>query len=569
MSEPDVAPGRGARAVRAAGLLVALGICGVAIMDPDLPWHLAAARHLVETRAFPHQDFLSWTRAGRPWIDFEWGSELIFYGVLRAGGPAALWTLRAGALFGLILMVLGLLRLWKIPKSWDGFAAPALAAALCPIFGVRPEIFSLIFLVLEFQILERRRLGQLRVGAPVFVAAHVILYAVWANLHAGFAAALLLCFCYGLGELREQPDGTIPLSLVAGVAGLLGTLINPYGGAIYAVLLDHWRHRAMLGRLIEEWKTPYITRDYMAGYWVLVIFALAGLAADCLQGGELPFAHLCAVLVFGFLGARAVRSTAYSLVVVFPLGLPSWRRLCAAEPRRRALAAFAAAAVVLVLWREHFWAGSQAFFGWPATVDTQESAGAFAFLRREKPILSGLKLYNPYNWGGNVDYDLYPEYKAFIDGRYIFLDLLDLVDRAIHGLDDWQKFMSDAGVGLAVVQNDGIAMQYPWDVVPRPHSVYTWPKRNWALVYFDSGALVFVRRSLVPQRWLDAHEYRWIAPHDQHHLGLVVVGRGATLKTVEDELARYRREVGDPAVVAEFDEWLVGFKKGVTSSPRR
>ena len=56
--------------------------------NPDLFWHLNAARRIVETGAIPRADWLSYTRAGAPWVDFEWLSQLLWLGAFRgaAGG---------------------------------------------------------------------------------------------------------------------------------------------------------------------------------------------------------------------------------------------------------------------------------------------------------------------------------------------------------------------------------------------------------------------------------------------------------------------------------------------------
>ena len=557
--------------LRGAGLLAALALSGVSILDPDLPWHLSAARRLVETRALPRADFLSWTMGGKPWVDFEWGSELAFYGLERMGGSAALWLFRSAALFGLTLAFLGLLRLWKLPKIWEALAAPALAGALFPLFGLRPEIFSLLLFMLEFHLLERRRTGRLKIGAGRFALLHAGLYAAWANLHAGFPAGLLLCACYGLGEMFSRPEETVPLSFLAAGAGLAGTLATPYGPGLYAVLFEHWRHVGSLRRLITEWNAPTFFQAYLTGYWLILVAAFAGLLAASVRGQSLPAEHVAVVVAFAFFGSRAIRGTPYAILTAAPLGLWAWSRLSLPPISRRPVLLAALVAAVVVPWRGYHWARDMRFFGWPEPLAAQGPSRAVEFLRREKAVLAGLKMYNSYNWGGILGYGLFPDYKVFIDGRYLFADLLAEVDAAQDSPRSFRSFIDRYGVALAVQPNDGLMLRDPSDpssLSARPYLAAAWPRAQWALVYWDSDAVVLVRRSAVPAGWLARREFRCLRPHDLRQIGLYVVGGALRLQDVEAEIARYRREIGDPRESAELESWFERFR-GNFPAPRR
>ena len=567
-----VSDGRLRRLGQAAGLLATSALCSVSILDPDLPWHLSAARRLVETGAFPRQDFLSWTMGGKPWVDFEWGSELIFYGLLRLGGTPALWLFRTASLLGVMVMFAVLLRLWKIPAAWIAVAVPVLASALIPLFGLRPEIFSLLFFLLELHLLERRRLGAPGPGNALFIALHFALYALWANLHAGFAAGLMLCFCYGAAESIGRKDRSVPVPMLACAAGFLGTFVNPYGDRIYAVLFDHWRHIAALRGLIEEWKAPSLLLNYLTGYWLLVFFSFAGLLLALRRGVVLPVEHLVAVAVFVFFGAGSIRTTKYLVLLIYPLGLAAWKGLNLPLARRRALGLAAALAVPFIAWRGFNRLGDAVFFGWPAPVEAQGPSRAIAFLRENKAELSGLHLYNPYNWGGCLGYALFPDYKVFIDGRYIFVDLLAEVDRAQRSPEVFRGFIDAGGIGVAIQKNDGLMLADASDPLAesgRPYAVYAWPRSVWALVEWDSQALVYVRRSAVSPRWLAGREYRWLRPLDLRQLGYYLIVGAAPLAEVEAEVARYRREIGDPGEAAVLDAWLAEFKRGLAAPPAR
>src|SRR5436190_1204712 len=117
----------------AAGAAVCLALpLALPIYNPDLYWHLSAGKRIFETRAIPTADWLSATRAGTPWIDFEWLTQLLYYGVHAAAGFAGLWALKVALFAVLARLAWALVR----PHAPDGplaWAALALwAAALLP-----------------------------------------------------------------------------------------------------------------------------------------------------------------------------------------------------------------------------------------------------------------------------------------------------------------------------------------------------------------------------------------------------------------------------------------------------
>ena len=91
--------------------------------------------------------------AGRPWVDSEWAAQLIYHGLDRAGGLAALWAFKCAQFFTLALILVALLRLWKFSLTWIGVAVPVFVAALFPFLDVRPEAFSMLFVVVQFYLL--------------------------------------------------------------------------------------------------------------------------------------------------------------------------------------------------------------------------------------------------------------------------------------------------------------------------------------------------------------------------------------------------------------------------------
>jgi hypothetical protein len=543
-------------------LWIALGVLGAAslslgtLYDPDLSWHLAAGRFILKIGAIPTRDTFSWTMLDQPWIDFEWGFQLILLALANAGGAAALWLFKSLMLCVLGVVFLALLEAWEFPDSWIGAGLVVFAAAVFPVTTLRPELFSLLFFELELLVLERRRLGKLPLSDLRLLALHAAFYCVWANLHAGFVTGLLLCVCYFVGERLTKPPKRGLFTAGFALAGGLATLINPYGWRIYSVLLDHSRHLPTLRGLIMEWQVPELAMKYLASYWVIVTVSLGGFLYALWGDVPIPSEHLVSAVVFAAASSRSVRTTTYVILIVYPLSLYAWIRARAPRWWRPPLSAgIVAVAVAFIGWQGAEIYVRERAYARPTPMEDLGPARACRFLREEKTVLAGLNMFNPYNWGGYFDYQLSPDYKVFMDGRYIFADLLGEFDAAQKNPDLWRRFLDEEGVDLLLYQNSGLMLVKKGIDLPHPYIAFALPEKEWALVFWDRDVLIYVRREKVPKEWLARREYRWLRPHDLRQVGYYIVAGAATYEQVSAEIDRYAREIGDQRVAAELKRW--------------
>src|SRR5205823_3423926 len=61
----------------------------------DLAYHVRAGEIMLRTHALIRTDSLAFTSAGRPWLDQQWGAQVLFAAVYRAGGWAGLAVAKA------------------------------------------------------------------------------------------------------------------------------------------------------------------------------------------------------------------------------------------------------------------------------------------------------------------------------------------------------------------------------------------------------------------------------------------------------------------------------------------
>jgi hypothetical protein len=147
---------------------------------------------------------------------------------------------------------------------------------------------------------------------------------------------------------------------------------------------------------------------------------------------------------------------------------------------------------------------------------------AAEFMASSRDCLSGLKLYNAWEWGGYLGWRLRPWYRVYGDGRYIFHAQLPETALAASEAGKWKEFMERRGLDGALLPS--MDMRFPTirrypdgtqRAVSRPWYMFYMPAADWALIFWDDKSLLFVDRGKAPAAWLAAHEYRWFKPKDE------------------------------------------------------
>jgi len=531
------------RLARALGLLSLLPLLGLPLSNPDLFWHLSAGRRIRETGALPSADWLSSTRAGAPWVDFEWISQLAYDALYRHGGMASLWAFKAAMMAASAYLLFKTLELYtdSVPARWA--AAALWGAASLTRSDIRPELFSLIGFGLVFLALERRRLGR-AIPGPGWLAP---LFCVWANLHPGFVYGLALIGLYAAADAVERKGRALWLYLAAAAAG---SLLQAYGLASLEVIWRHWQDMQHIQGRISEWRGIRLDDPWHWPFWIALASA-SGAALLMLRRGRRPaLGPLAALLFFGFTASRHSRMAAYSVTCAVPLlvhflgeaGLQARTAL-----RRGLLTALLCAAGAFTLTCSLKYGFTRAFFN-----DHFLPRAAAEFLARGVPEPSKRVLYNPWGWGGYLGWRLPPGFLVFQDGRYLFHDLLAEGSDALQDPVLWQAFLNRRGVDLALMENVPLRAEstraYPdgstrtfW----RPYYLSYMPVSDWALVYWDDKALLFARRASLPAKWLAAREYRLARPHDEDALADALSRGEVPARALEAERARRAGEAAE------------------------
>ena len=528
----------------AAACVAAIPAVAMPVGDPDLWWHLSAARWMVRHRTFPRADWLSFTLPGAPWTDFEWASQLILYATWLGAGLLGLWLLKIFLLSWSGASLFGAMKDRGVSAPYRAAGLALWSASIIARSDIRIELFSLAL----FLWLSRASFREELRPALAFP-----LFCVWANVHGAFAYGLLFLGLYAavefaasfVGERRARHRARARGLFLGLCAGTVAACVNPYGWGIYGVLWRHLREVGDMSGIIIEWGPLRWNRPSHWGVWATI--ALTFLAAfsrrerDDLRssaGQLMEFAPLLAV--FGLLAWRHSRLSPYFCALAIPWAFQCLSRggyLRATDLRGMPLAAFLiAGAAALAIW-----CGRSIGVLRRASHDVFFPIRAADFIARRPEIFSG-NVYHPWGWGGYFGFFLPESFRVFEDGRYIFHPLILETARAVSSPAAWQAFFDRYRISTAVMENVPVVFSDSQGKY-RPYYVAYMPPARWALVYWDDRALVFVRRGSIPKEKLGELEYAWARPSDDAAIAADVAAGKVDQSAVGREFARHEREL--------------------------
>ena len=527
------------------------------IINPDIFWHLSAGRYTLAHLGPPRTDFLSWPLAGQDWVDFEWLPQVFYYLLYKAGGFKALLFFKAGLLILTLLAFRSLMVLYgRRQLVW--LVLPFFAAGIITNSDLRPENFTLLFFVLTLYALEKSRFVSIPEGGW-FKAAFFAFFALWTNIHAGYLYGLALIGLYAAGEFFEEElpfvYGKAPFArpvksleyLKFFFLGLAASLVNPYGWKIYAVIANHQKYIDTLQEYIQEWTTFDLTNVYQWPYILSLLFVMGAFAFFVLRRKHIVYTHFTCLVYFLWASANHARHIPFFIIVglAFTLSLP-WGEFPVPKFKRALALSGGALWLLLNFWfyNNFIWTqytGKDTLFKWG-------SEGLASFLKASRPELSGLKLFNPWGWGGWLGWELGPDYKVFVDGRYLFHDRISEMVEARNGLRNWQNLINKYKFDLMLITLDEPKVAVKQKLLNgkpvifwRPAYLLYLPRSEWAVIYWDSSVAALVRRAAVPAAWLAEREYRYLRPADSLNIVAPLLAGELPLSAIKKEMQRYVR----------------------------
>jgi hypothetical protein len=411
--------------------------------DGDTGWHIRAGEWMLANGRVIDTDVFSYTKPGETWYAWEWLWDLAFGWLHQTFGMAS--VLAASLLvLGLTSALLFRLCLRHTRHPLIAFGVVFLANAASTVHWLaRPHLFTLLFVVVLLTVLDR-----VEEGRTWLLWLLPALTALWANIHGGFLAGIIILGAYGAGEAATgliSADGTrlrpglrkAAIYLGTAMLCLTASLANPHGYRlhvhIYRYLTESYHFDSI--NEFQSFNFHLPTAPY-----VELTLALAALAAfRSLRRGELTAPLLLAVWAHEALGM--VRNVPIFALVTAPLAaaaldqtiaelaeapVGAWIRGMAAR-----LSDWSAEWMLLERpWRVHL-ISSGALLLVLAVMNSPSAAKRFQpeydaerYPAKAAGLLAGPGcqegIFTDDEWGDYLIYRLYPKCRVFIDGRSDF-----------------------------------------------------------------------------------------------------------------------------------------------------
>jgi tetratricopeptide (TPR) repeat protein len=492
------------RLARVAPALVAALVLAFALhrLDAfDVWFHLAAARLMLETGAWPAVNTLAFTAPDHPWVDIQWLFQLLLYGAFALGGAAGCTLLAAGLALATAGVLWGSARRELPPAAAACLLAVAVVVA-SPRLVPRPELVSFLLLAVYLRLLD----AHPRCGRALWLL--VPLQVLWTNAHGLFPIGVALVGCYWAAAtlaFLPLPAGWRAASGLDGRAwrrlGLVllavaaACLLNPWGldGARFPLeLLTKATGGSIFSLRIGELRPPLEGGGHLLGWlWAALVAATALSFAANVRRWHLG--RLLAVAGLAALSARATRNTAlFAWAAVPALAANAGALLAARDPRfsgrlRRGAAstvAVALALLVAVVATNHLSRlldGRRELGLGVATARFPTEAVSFA-----EEVGIGGRPFNCLAVGGYLAWRRFPAERVFIDGRLEAYP--ESVFRAyFRALDDPKVW----GRIVELYRPDYVLLAHAWPN-RRPLAAYLAAGHGWRIVYYDAYASLFL-----------------------------------------------------------------------------
>lgn len=482
-----------------AGLLVFIFLQNLHSLDSinqDIGRHLKTGEIIWQTKSIPRTNLFSYTEPDYPFINHHWLSELVFYWLERGVGLSGLIVFKAI----IITLAFALILASIPPRRWSGGLWLTVILGWLVFFDrtdVRPEVFSYLYLAIFWLIISRLRQDRNTRWLYLLPLVQVL----WTNSHIYFALGPSLVLALVLEQRKYWPL-LVAVSVVTlfnpnFIQGVLAplTILQNYGYSIVEnqsifFLTDY----GILGREIALFELSLV---------VLIVSFFYAAAKKQFRWFEFLVA-----LIFSILAVKMLRNFGPYALVFAPIVTANFflypPRLNLYPPRLNLggtasgqtkpriifpLVALAFIGLLIYLtvtnrFFRRFHSAKQ--FGWSVPAG---AAGGVEFVKQNK--ISG-PLFNNFDVGSYLIWQLYPTQKVFVDGRpeAYSVEFFEKVYKPMQ-TDPvaWQKYSEQYKINYIFFDHRDLT---PWaqTFLTRLSHDSAWP-----IIYWDNSVVIFVKRN--------------------------------------------------------------------------
>jgi len=475
------------------------------ILGLDIWWHLAVGKYLLQTRTFPRYDVFSFT--GAAWDNKEWLFGIFVYLIHRMGG-VNLMTLAKAALFTATFVLLYVLSVKRSGNRYISIAVVVLAALACRVrLAFRPELLSLLFIAILLMMLDAYLRGNRK---PLCV--FPLLMLVWVNMHPLAFLGLAILLIYVVGQLvsralsaqavanswRRLGGREMLLLILILAASCVAFICNPISWHRFLSPIELiTKHSAYLSVITEAKPLPIFQFPSFAAFLLLAVFTLVMFIST------MEPADTIVLTVFGIISVTMARNAPLLPVCAAAIIAREFAQFVSALPNdafvffkkwQRAFdVAIAVLLAVLIVWSVML---PDFGLGYGGLLYPE---GAVKYVTTSAPVG---QMFNIYDWGGYLIWELFPRYTVFMDGRgpdvyspefWAEYETVEL------GKEGWSRILDRYGVNFILISTGNKL----YDLIARLNE-----SASWRLAYWDFQSMVFLRNIEKNRPLIDAYQYQ-------------------------------------------------------------
>jgi len=488
------------------------------VRDLDIWLHLKTGEQIALNKEVPLTDIFSFTKQGQPWINHEWLFQLLTYSFQSQFGLDGLIVMQNIVFLAIFLI---LLKMGLRNRNFI-FVTTILYILLLNSsyrFTIRPDMFSVLFLVLFVFILKEKR---------KFLNLLPLLQVLWTNFHGFFFMGPLVILIFAITKKDKK-------LIIIFFLSILATTINPQilKGALYpfSTLFGLFENRIVFD-FIHELKKPITLKTiFDFKHWIfykaLIFISLFSFRFNQKKFNLALFITWLTFLVFSLF---AIRNIIYFAVIAAMVIFYNTKDRLSYDNnfsnkkfvnnRFYYFGRFSLIFVFSFCMIKNSLLNIDSYYYdfnnynfksclWGESLRNFPKESVDFIVTEKLPA----RLFNDFNSGSYLIGQTYPSRKVFIDGR-----------TELYG-NDFIKLYKDATEGdknairkiINKYQLDGFLLTMAMSNFDEKLARYLYQAPDWKPVYFDESAIIFIKdspenRDIIEEFHIDLKQ--WKAPSE-------------------------------------------------------
>ncbi|MDP8212528.1 MAG: tetratricopeptide repeat protein [Candidatus Zapsychrus exili] len=498
------------------GLLVY--VAGVEIKDLDIWLHLAMGKFITINHFVPDFDVLSFSIAGKSWINHEWLFQVIVYNIFNTWGPDGVIKMQIAVVTMTMFMLL-LVGYNKNRQFITTFFLLIVFLVYQHRFTTRPDLFSLLFFTIYIFILS------LHIDKKWSLPVLFIVQVLWSNIHGFFFFGPLFIFV-GIfsefikrhvklpaewnesGRLTNVEYGRLKILFIITI---FACFFNPcvVAGALYPVkvFFSLSGENKIFFDFIQELQKP-ITRATLFdmnrfGYYKLTI--ILSFFSFVINRRKIDISALLLWIIFLVFSLGAVRNISFFAFAAYLVFVTNSTNVSFNDifpikfsHKKFQYVTLIALNIALLAWIMQYSenVSRNSYYDFDKYQRKSEFGGISRLGLPHKAadflVDNNIRgnFFNDFNSGAYLLGRTYPDIKVFIDGR-----------TEVHGAKFFKMYRNIWKNGPkeltdSVIKKYNITGAFLNSIrqrIPKPIVNYFYNNKDWVIVYFDYDAVIFLK----------------------------------------------------------------------------